>query len=109
MNTSDKAAVADVYAADLGVPGSSSEHAGTVFVFVIEADAQPDVLARVASVFNLANRVPVSATLRQESIERVHIDIDMTQIAPSVADSIRRKLLQLTCVTAVEMTVRIAT
>jgi hypothetical protein len=105
---SDKAAVADVYAADLGVPGSSSEHAGTVFVFVIEADAQPDVLARVASVFNLANRPPQAATLRQDSLEQVHIAIDMAQITPTVADSIRRKLLQLTCVTAVEMTVRIA-
>lgn len=108
MNTSDKAAVADVYAADLGVPGSSNEDAGAVFVFVIEADAQPDVLSRVASAFNLANRPPLAATLRRESLEQVHIVIDMAQITPSVADSIRRKLLQLTCVTAVEMTMRTA-
>jgi hypothetical protein len=108
MNTSEKEAVADVYSADLGVPGSSSEHTGAVFVFVIEADAQPDVLARVASVFNLANRPPLAATLRQGSLEQVHIVIDMAQITPSVADSIRRKLLQLTCVTAVEMMIRTA-
>jgi hypothetical protein len=108
VNTSDRAAVADVYAADLGIQGSPREHAGTLFAFAIEADAQPDVLARVASVFNLANRPPQAATLRWESLEQVYIAIDMAQITPAVADSIRRKLVQLTCVTAVEMTVRTA-
>ena len=33
MNTGDKTTAADVYAADFGIPGSSSEHAGSVFVF----------------------------------------------------------------------------
>jgi phage-related baseplate assembly protein len=105
--TGDTAAAADVYEGDTPSPDLSSEDATNVFLFAIEAEAEPDVLARVANLFNLTNVAPLTANLRRESSERVTILVEMELISASTADLIRRKLAQLTCIISVELTVQI--
>jgi hypothetical protein len=102
--TGDNLATADVYAGDTAAPDLSSELATNVFLFSIEADADPDVLARVATLFNLANVAPLRATLQRRSPDHVHIIVDMERISRTMADMIRRKLVQLTCVISVDLT-----
>lgn len=100
---------ADVYAGDTTIPESSEHAERALFLFAIEADAEPDVLARVANLFNLANVAPLSANLQKESLERVTILVEMELISASIANLIRRKLAQLTCIISVEVTVQNAT
>jgi hypothetical protein len=102
----DSSATADVYAGDMPNPDPSSECRENLFLFAIEADAEPDVLARVANLFNLTNVAPLSAKLHRESFERVTIVVEMELISASTADLIRRKLAQLTCIISVELTVQ---
>lgn len=101
----DHLATADVYAGDNG-QGSSGESRTNVFLFEIQADAEPDVLARVANLLNLANEIPLSAHLQRKSAEHVYIEVTMERITTTMADMIRRKLLQLTCVISVELVVQ---
>jgi hypothetical protein len=101
--TGDTSTTADVYAGDTAIP-ESSQHATNIYLFAIEADAEPDVLARVANVLNLANVAPLSANLHKESLERVKILAEMESISASTAELIRRKLAQLTCIISVEVT-----
>jgi hypothetical protein len=103
--TGDNSATADVYAGDTAIP-DSSQHPKGIFLFAIEADAEPDVLARVASLFIFTNVAPLSASLHRESTERVKILVEMESISASTADLIHRKLAQLTCIISVEMTVQ---
>jgi hypothetical protein len=97
---------ADVYAGDTRAADLSTEPGLDVFLFAIEADAEADVLGRVANLINLANRVPRSVTLQRQSLERVHILIEMEQISAGIADMIRRKLIQLTCIISVDLTIQ---
>ena len=69
----------------------------------ISADAHPDVLARIATILNIANRVPWSVSLRESAPEEVLTEAVLREIPAALADMIRRKLLQLTCVIDVEM------
>jgi hypothetical protein len=101
----DNLATADVYPGDRSCPTLSSESATSVYLFAIEADAEPDVLARTAGVFNLANTAPRSASLRRKSSEQLYIAVEIERISATTADMIRRKLLQLTCIISVELTV----
>jgi hypothetical protein len=102
--TGDTSGKGDVYAGDTASHERSSEHATNVFLFAIEAEAEPDVLARVANLFNLANVAPLSAHLHRESFEHVKILVEMELISASTAELIRRKLAQLTCIISVELT-----
>lgn len=76
------------------------------FRFKVVADADPDVLGRVANQLNIANTAPASATLGRREDGTILIEIELRSISDSVADSIQRKLTQLTCVLSVE-TVRV--
>jgi hypothetical protein len=69
----------------------------------IAADAHPDVLPRIASVLSFANKAPSSVSLRTVGDEQVLIEAALCDVPSSLADLIRRKLLQLTCVIEVEM------
>lgn len=104
--TGDNSGKADVYSGDTASHELSGEHSTNVFLFAIEAEAEPDVLARVANLFNLANVAPLTANLYRESFERVNIVVEMELIRASTADLIRRKLAQLTCIISVEVTVQ---
>lgn len=92
---------ADVYAGDTTAldppPGSRPiRH----FLFVIEAECEPHVLTRVAGIFNIANVAPESANLTRRSSSELTISVVM-EIGHATAESIRRKLEQLTCVLSV--------
>jgi hypothetical protein len=100
----ERGGLADVYAGDTGALELSPGQARTVFWFTIEADAEPDVWARIANLFNAANVAPLNATLHRPSPHRVHLSVRMGPISAATADMIQRKLLQLTCVTSVELT-----
>jgi len=80
-----------------------ADDAGASFVFRITADADPDVLSRVAGAFNFANKAPSAASLREHTANRVVIEVQMRDLSALIADLIRRKLLQLTCVADVEL------
>lgn len=92
----------DVYAGDndLNDRAASSEQAPTVCIQV-HADADPDVLLRVASQLNLFNCAPASFTLRRHG-EEVVMEMTMTNCTDFLVDMVCRKLAQLTCVNSVE-------
>jgi hypothetical protein len=96
-------AIADVYAGDIAQSGSTSISAAQVFAYRIEADAEPDVLARIAGICNLANVAPRRVSLDRFERGSVLVEIELDGISIATADSIRRKLLQLTCVTGVSL------
>jgi hypothetical protein len=96
---------ADVYAGDVTNPKSSLDTGATLFLFRVQADAEPDVFARVAAIFNIANIAPRRATLRQESPGTVDITVVIELARASVADMLRRKLEQLTCTLSVELVI----
>jgi hypothetical protein len=99
----DDFAAADVYAGDLTIADPLTAPATKAFLFSIEAEAHPNVLARVAGIFDIANVAPRSANLRRESSERVKISIGIELANAFTADMIRRKLEQLTCTLSVEL------
>jgi hypothetical protein len=101
----EKTIAADVYAGDVTNPNSSFDTGTTLFLFRIEADAESDVFARVAAVFNIANIAPRRATLDQESPGTVNIKVLIELARASVADMLRRKLEQLTCTLSVELVI----
>lgn len=70
---------------------------------VIVADPEPDVVARVASIFNIANTVPRRATLQRESTDTVDITVAIELCSDVLADMIRRKLEQLTCTPSIHV------
>ena len=97
-------AIADVYAGDLAQSRASALDSAQAFAYRIEADAEPDVLARIAGICNLANSPPRRVALERTAGGGVLMEIDLDGISSHTADSIRRKLLQLTCVTSVSLT-----
>jgi hypothetical protein len=101
----EKTIAADVYAGDITNPNASVETGSTLFLFRIEAEAEPDVFARVAAVFNIANIAPRRATLDRESPGTVNMRVLIELARASVADLLRRKLEQLTCTLSVELLV----
>ena len=91
--------VRDVYAGDdalRGVDRSSAAPGG--FGFVVEADRDPDVLLRIAVVLGIGNVTPSRASLRQGEHGTVIIEVDLEGISEAAAESICRKMTQLTCV-----------
>jgi glycine cleavage system regulatory protein len=96
---------ADVYAGDITTIRSAADTRSTIYCFRVTADAEPDVLARVASIFNIANAAPRQATLLRDSPHVVNISVAIELPSAAMADMIRRKLEQLTCVITVELMV----
>jgi hypothetical protein len=95
-----------VYGGDDHLQGGGLEHAPRVHVlFRITADADPDVLCRVANVLSLSNQPPVSGSLRTITAGEVVIAVELPELLPETAERLRRKLAQLTCVVAVEANV----
>jgi hypothetical protein len=72
-------------------------------VFRVEADPEPDVFARIATVFTLANTAPRHATFRQVSPDVVHVTVAIELSGLGVSDLIRRKLEQLTSTASVDV------
>ena len=93
--------IADVYAGDTTHPGELNVEEQMVFVYTIEASAEPDVLARIANLFNLANLAPLNVNLRRKSSELVIMSVEIGPMRSALADMISRKIAQLTCVSDV--------
>ena len=93
--------MADVYAADDalldGEPAPSSSFARSAR-FTVTADPDPDVLSRVSNQFNFANVAPWQVSMTRTAEETILCEIELRGIAPEMAEFIRRKLMQLTCV-----------
>jgi hypothetical protein len=87
----------NLYSGDTTNIGASIDPA-TVFLFTIEADAEPDVFARIANCFNLANVAPLRATLQRKSSDIVKIAVEIGPLSLASAEMINRKISQLTCV-----------
>lgn len=98
----DNPAAADVYAGDIAAVTSSTVGGSSVFLFRIAADADADVFARIASVFNIANSAPQRASLWQAASGQVHISVAIALPSAATADLIQRKLEQLTCTLSVD-------
>lgn len=71
--------------------------------YIISADAQPDVLLRIAGALNFANQAPWSLSMQASGVEEVMIETSLRHVPAVMAELIRRKLMQLTCVISVEM------
>jgi hypothetical protein len=93
---------ADVYAGDMAAPSAAHMSAAAIHVFVIQADADPDVFARVAGIFNIANAAPNSVELSRD-FEQVRMSVAIELDGAAVPEMICRKLAQLTCVISVEL------
>jgi hypothetical protein len=94
---------ADVYAGDIADSDRSADSSLVVYLFAILADGQPDAFSRIAGSFNLANVAPLSVDLRRTGTGHIQVTVEMSHIPATTADSIRRKLAQLTCVNQVEL------
>ena len=94
----------DVYAGDDGLGGPPpAAQPQRAFTFRILADAEPDVLLRVASQLLLSNVAPYAVAMSHVQPGSVHIDAELRGISASMAESIRRKLSQLSCTLTVEV------
>ena len=76
---------------------------GSVYLFSVEADAEPDVFARIANVFNIANTAPHHASLRRDSPDTVRVTVAIVLSEANICEMIRRKLEQLTSTISVEV------
>jgi hypothetical protein len=94
--------VADVYAGDASVKPSGK--ADRLFVFAIEADPEPDVFARTANIFNLANVAPWKVHFEHLPTGTIAMSVAISLRSDILADMIHRKLEQLTCSLSVVVT-----
>jgi hypothetical protein len=96
----------DVYAGDTSLATATTTNDGCVYEFVVGGDADPDVLARVSNLVSLANVAPLRVSFQRIGNERVTIVIELDGITAGKAESIHRKLAQLTSVNAVSISKR---
>jgi hypothetical protein len=92
----------DVYAGDESPSASEVSDPPQTTRISIRADAQPDVLFRVAAILNLLNAAPEELLMRRESGDVVRIEVLMPNCSEVIFDMVHRKLAQLTCVLNVE-------
>jgi hypothetical protein len=98
---SDSPMIADVYAGDIASAIDAPRR--TVHLFKIEAEAGPGTFARIANVLGIANVAPSRVNLTLDNATRtLHMDVELG-IGPAIADSLRRKLSQLTDVIQVDV------
>lgn len=100
---SDKSPMADVYAGDTDLRNVAQANGIHRSCFTVLAESEPGTFARIVNVLNIANTAPHRVTLERGCDERnLQISIEI-MVALSTAQSIQRKLAQLTDVMAVEM------
>jgi hypothetical protein len=101
--TNDRPALADVYAGDVASATAADASNGTLCAFTLEADAEAGTFARIAGVLNIANVAPNRVTLdlnKDHGTLTVYIEL---RVGQSTAQSIQRKLAQLTDVIRVDL------
>jgi hypothetical protein len=95
---------ADVYAGDDDLrAGQNAVAPATRFRYYIEADADADVLGRISNQLSFANAAPWSLELSTSVEGRVVVEAELRGISDALAEFIRRKLAQQTCVVAVQL------
>ena len=95
---------ADVYAGDDDLRNAGLlERASTRFRYRIECDAEAEALVRVCNQLNFANAAPWRLELVTTDAAQLVIDVELRGIGDALAEFIRRKLLQQTCVTRVDL------
>lgn len=92
----------DVYAGDDDHSRARPDASLSDVLFIIEADPNPDVLGRIAGVVGLTNRAPVSGQMITGPSGRLSVTLEVQDVPQATQELVRRKLLQLTCVTAAD-------
>jgi hypothetical protein len=105
MNPSEKSPAADVYAGDTASPGAVDPSERTIYLFNIEADSEPGTFARIANVLNIANVAPNRVSLELNRNDGTLIIYVELRGCLSAAQAIQRKLIQLTEVIHVDMSI----
>jgi hypothetical protein len=94
----------DVYAGDDALSSSAKNtQEKCTFRYIVSGDAQPDLLLRVCAQLLLANELPTRVVLARQTPDRATIEIEFTGINALLAESISRKISQLTCVDGVRI------
>lgn len=93
---------ADVYAGDVDLV-TADPPAMADYIFRIQAEANPEVLSRIANQFHATNVAPCRASLRTCAEGYVEVEMEMRRIRPALAENIARKLDQLIIVTGVQV------
>jgi hypothetical protein len=92
----DPSSTADVYAGDIAVHPRLDGSVEGGYCFHIEADAEPGTFARIANMLNIANTAPDRVTLEFNRTDgTLSMDIELN-VSRATAQSIQRKLTQLT-------------
>jgi hypothetical protein len=94
---------ADVYAGDTGSHGDTVPKPRAFYIYAICSDPDADAFGRIANLFNFANVPPQRVDLRTERDHRLTVSVEIGPIEESVAEAIRRKVAQLTCVVEVHV------
>ena len=92
--------VADVYSSDNAVPDGLSNE---TVQFLVVADADADVLLRVAAQLRLGNVAPRAGAMTTVDDGIVVMIFVVSGLAASTVESIRRKLLQISTIREVEV------
>ncbi len=87
--------MADVYACDDDRPQTLST---TSALFIVVADADPDVLARVTSVVRLGNIAPAAGSFLTREDGTIVISLEIHGLSSATVEYLRRKLEQLSTV-----------
>ena len=94
-------AVSDVYAGDDDLRATGPDGPVTADVlFVLEADPDPDALARITAILALTNQPPAGASLMTTDSGNLLVSIEVRAVRLDASELIRRKLAQLTCVSS---------
>jgi hypothetical protein len=93
----------DVYAADDSPPSVEVSGPASVVRYEVIGDAQPDLLLRVCSQLLLANVLPSRLLLLRKSSDTASIEIEASGISASLANSMLRKIAQLSCVQSIRL------
>jgi hypothetical protein len=71
--------------------------------FLVETESEARALVRVADTIAVSNRAPVSGRVAAKDLGGLVITIELRDCPATVAENIRRKLEQLTCVIRAEV------
>jgi hypothetical protein len=103
VTASQSSPTADVYADDTSSPSTVDPANRGIHCFTVEADAEPGTFGRIANVLNIANIAPNRVILElQEDARTLSVYIELN-VGLSTAESIQRKLAQLTDVIHVDL------
>ncbi len=94
----------DVYAGDESPAGERDATIDNrLSRLTIAADDAPEVLHRVAAVLTTLNASPQYFLLERTAEETLRIEVHLRGASDLTLDMLRRKFMQLTCVTEVEV------